>query len=242
MGNQAGSRFGQDGPNRITVAPSMLTEASEVMPYEPVYYPVIPFLPPSISNGGGSGSGGSGGGVGASILTGVSEEDYKMYPGHLDLHWWQGDDVVIRLNISDASDPNLDLSIDNGCVWTGQVRVLHDKHATRAYDFSISTAYTAPDPDIEDALGVTQVSLFLHRDFNRYRGVYHWDLQCRIPTDLSEFPKPEGTGNMVWPPTDAVKTYLYGLVYVVPEVSTEVPPSTGVAEPIRIIWPNGMVP
>lgn len=231
-GGQAAFRFGQDGPSRITVATAMYTEASEIMPYEPSYGQVVPFLSPTIVDGGT---------VTSMSGTSVSgDDDYDQYPGQLDLKYWQGDDFIVPLEISDADNPDLDLSAAGGCEWAASVRAYHDRGSAHLYDFAIASTFTANAGTAEDP-GVTTVKLFLPRSKNRYVGAFSWDLQVTIPEDLSEFPQPADVADEDWPPVDRTRTFVYGTVYVVPEVTRGVPfPRQGTT--IRLAWPNGRVP
>ncbi len=214
MGNQAASRFGQDGPSRITVAPSMLTEASEVMPYEPVYYPVVPFYPPTITNGDGSLSGSA-----AALAAASATDDWKAYPDKLDLFWWQGDDVLIQLVFPGEEDMS-------SWEWHADNRYWPSYKTHLFFEFTI-TAEFFPEVLEDVVLGVeavpahTTVTMFLPRQLNHeiYKG--SWELHSISPYQgpPQTGPPPEGVAIEDWPPTTQLKTWMYGNVTVVPRTN-----------------------
>ena len=248
-GQHAGSHFGQDSYPRISTTTELLLEASEMLPYEPMYQPLVPFVPPSLSTGGG-------GTLPGSVLTGegVGSDDWKKYPERLDLFWYQGDDVQIPLYFRDPSDPTLDLSAENDYEWKGEIRVYHRYFSTLVNDFIIDSDFI-PATGTEDAS--TLVTLFLPRWENVPIGTYPWDLMTTGPytgVDLTDVPAPlDLPEDEVWPPTDEVKTWLYGYVHIVPRLSRTdwlpVPPNavwTGQAVVVTpegwAVGPNGRVP
>ena len=250
MGAYVGSRFGQDSPSRIATSSSLLLEATE-MPPEPTYQQVIPFLPPSVISGGSVGSGSLG-----SLAVGAEadNEDWKEYPDRLDLHVYQGDDVVIPLYFVNASDPTLDMSgVD--WHWKAQARIYHRYYAQPTHDFIVTTQLIVPLPEAESQANQTLVSLFLPRYRNRYTGVYSWDLHSTSPYTGPTMP-PEATGlpavpDEEWPPIDQVKTWVFGYLYVVPRVTaTDWLPIPGsvpsgqavIVTPTGVYGPNGRVP
>jgi|KBSMisStandDraft_5_1062788.scaffolds.fasta_scaffold438969_3 hypothetical protein len=243
MGAYVGSRFGQDTKSRIATSTSLLLEASE-MPPEPVYQQVIPFLPPSVISGGSVGSGVAA--VGAS----TSDEDWKSYPDRLDLHMYQGDDVVVPLYFVNAADPTLDMSTWE---WKAQARMYHRYYALSTHDFVVTTELIPPIPP--DTINQTLVSVILPRQRNRYTGVYSWDLHSVSPYDgptLTDPPPGPDIHDENWPPTDQVKTWLYGYFYIVPRVtstdSLPIPPyalpsnTAVIVTPTGVYGPNGRVP
>ena len=245
-----GSRFGPDSPSRIATSSSLLLEATE-MPPEPMYQHVIPFLPPSVI----SGSAGAGGELsvgGVAIGTTTEDEDWKAYPDRLDLHVYQGDDIVVPLYFTNPADPMLDMS---DWEWKAQARIYHRYYAQPTHDFIVTAELVPPEPEPAPQINQTLVSLFLPRYRNRYTGVYSWDLQSTspytgpsmpvLPTGLPAVPEEE------WPPIDQVKTWVYGYFYIVPRVTTTdwlpIPGSipTGqavVVTPTGVYGPNGRVP
>ena len=246
MGVYVGSRFGQDTKSRIATSTSLLLEATE-MPPEPVYQQVIPFLPPSVISGGAVGSGGVS--VGLTSGNGESDEDWKAYPDRLDLHVYQGDDVVVPLYFVNAADPTLDMS---DWEWKAQGRIYHRYYAQPTHDFVVTAELIAPtDPD---TVNQTLVTLFLPRQRNRWTGVYSWDLHSVAPyTGPPMPPQPPGTDihDDDWPPIDQLKTWVFGYFYIVPRVTTTdflpltgAPPSTQavIVTPTGVYGPNGRVP
>lgn len=247
MSAYVGSRFGQDTSSRIASSASLLLEATE-MPPEPVYQQVIPFLPPSVISGGAVGSGGVA--VGG-ITSGTDNEDWKEYPDRLDLHVYQGDDVVVPLYFVNAADPTLDMS---GWEWKAQARIYHRYYAQSTHDFVVTAELIPPTPP--DTVNQTLVSLFLPRYRNRYTGVYSWDLHSTSPYTGPPMPV-EATGlpavpDEEWPPIDQVKTWVFGYFYIVPRVTATdwlpIPPNalpTGqavIVTPTGVYGPNGRVP
>jgi hypothetical protein len=206
MSQYAAFRFGRDAPSRIATSVVMFDEVSELLPEERMYQAVIPFYP-AISSGSGGGT--------------TTSRDWASYPQRVDLTFYQGDDVTVLLFIEDPSDPTADLSTT--WEWTAQIRVLHSYHSTLVNTFAVKDEYVAPTEEIP---GFTQVTLFLPRSENTYIGTYHWDLYSKSPLDLVDFSQPpEVHPPQVWPPTDQIRTWLYGEVTILPRVtSTDVLP------------------
>jgi hypothetical protein len=236
MSGEFGSqRFGWDAPARISTSAVMLQEASEVLP-ETLHGPVG-FLP-SIVSGDGTSSSDS------------TETQRKAFPDQLDLYWYQGDDVQIPLHFSDPDNPTLDMSNESGWEWKAQMRTRHRFYAYMVNEFVIESEAVPPTPPAVDPTGITLVTLFLPRQLNQYRGVFSWDLMSTGPFDGPSFPQPPDIA--VWPPTDQVKTWLWGKVYVVPRVTATdwLPPPATVPSSTAVVvtpqgWtvgPNGRVP
>ena len=223
MTAQVGSRVGQDSYPRITTSTEMLMEASEVLPYEPMYQTLVPFVPPTITTGGS--------GALSSSSSGNSETDWKEYPDRLDLHVYQGDDVQIPLYFRNPADPALDMSNENGWEWKAQIRLLHRYWSRLVNEFSIETEYLPPDPPEMPTTAATLVTLFLPRMHNQYAGRYRWDLYSTSPYSGPVFPPPEGVDP--WPMEDQIKTWLYGWITVVPRVTE--------TDQLPVPSPGGMV-
>ena len=238
MSEYASQRFGWDAPARISTSAVMLQEASELLPGQTLHGS-IPFYP-SIVDGSTVPSGnGNGNGV----------DQWKAFPDRLDLYWYQGDDVQIPLYFTNPGDPALDMSDENGWEWKSEIKTRHRYFASEVYEFVIESEAVAPTPPATES-GITLVTLFLPRQLNKYRGVFRWDLMSTGPFEGPLFPQPPDID--VWPPTDQVKTWLWGYVYVVPRVTstdflppdTAVPPSTAVVITPQgwTVGPNGRVP
>jgi hypothetical protein len=235
-----GSRFGQDSAPRIATSAALLLESSELPP-EPMYQPLIPFV------SGVSGAGGITSGAAASNPP-SGTPTWKKFPDRLDLYAYQGDDIQIPLYFQDPSDPTLDMS---GYDWYGQTRLLHTYRSTLVNDLTISAEYIPPDPDVPGS-GSTLVTLFLPRVHNRVIGTYHWDLYTLSPFVGPDFPKPEDIADEDWPPTDQIKTWVFGFLYIVPRVTDTgylTLPATAVqtgelviVTPTGTYGPNGRVP
>lgn len=244
-GQFTGSRFGQDSYPRIATSAEMLLEATEVLPFEPMYQPLVPFLPPSIATGGGVGLLSSG-----STTSGGTDE-WKAYPDRLDLFCYQGDDVQIPLYFKNPGDPDLDMSNENGWSWKGQIRTWHRYSAPLVHDFTIESEGIPRDPLDPTSVGQTLVTLFLPRFHNQYPGVFSWDLSSTGPFEGPTFPKPPDVADEDWPMDDFVKTWLYGYFYVVPRVTTTdfLPPTGALPSTVAVTvtptgtyGPNGRVP
>jgi hypothetical protein len=229
-------RFGRDNPALIATTAQMGIEAQSLMPGEPTYQP-IPFYPSIVS--------GTGAQLGAS-----DTQVWANYPGRCDLTFYQGDDVTIPLIITDPADTTPDMS--TAWEWSAQIRVWHSYHSTLVNTFAVKDVYAppvSPDP------GYTTVTLFLPRSENVYVGRYRWDLYSLSPFDAVGFPQPPDVIlPEVWPPTDQIRTWLYGNVTILPRVtSTDILPALPedgggggtVVAPLQqwnFVGPNGLVP
>jgi hypothetical protein len=213
----------------------MLAQVTELPPGEPMYQP-IPFYPSIVS--------GSGTQLGASTAT----QTWANYPARCDLTFLQGDDVMIPLTIEDPSDSTPDMS--TAWDWSAQIRVLHSYHSTLVNTFTITDEYTPPAGETP---GFTTVNLFLPRSENCYVGSYRWDLYSKSPLDATDFPRPPDVPEPEpWPPTDQIRTWLYGLVTILPRITSTdfLPPPTeitdGGGEQVVMagyfVGPNGRVP
>lgn len=236
MTQYAGSRFGQDSPSRIALSTGYLTESSETVPGEPKYQPVVPFIPPSIVNGG-NGNG-----------NGVTEDGHKIwtqYPSMCDLVFYQGDDAVIPLFFQDPNDPVLDMSTDAGWQWFSQVRMTRNYESDLVHDFSMAALYIDGTPP-----SYTQVEMFLPRVLNDVHGIYYWEIFSIGPRDLSRFSKPDEVAPEDWPPPDALRTWLWGRAFILPrgtstdylpaEIESGTPPAVTTGG--WFVGPNGRVP
>lgn len=236
MSEYGAFRFGRDTPARIATSTQMLVEPFAILPGEPMYQP-IPFYPSIVS--------GSGGQLGAASST--DTEVWRNAPGRCDLTFYQGDDVMVPLTIEDPGDSTPDMS--TAWDWSAQIRVIHSYHSTLVNTFSVTDTYTAP---VGVTPGYTNVNLFLPRSENCYVGRYRWDLYSRSPLDVADFPRPPDVPEPEpWPPTDQLRTWLYGLVTILPRVtSTDFLPEIveGVGATISpqqqwtFVGPNGLVP
>lgn len=238
-GSYVGSRFGQDGPPRIATSAELLLEATELPPI-PTYQPIVPFLPGTTS-----------GEDTSSAFDTLSDGHllWRRTPSRCDLMFYQGDDVVIPLYFDDPA-----LTGDNmetGWEWFSQIRVLHSYSSTLVTDFVTTADYKAATGDTTEA---TLVELFLPRSKNNRWGLFRWDLFSISTTDLSRFPKPADVDAADWPPPDALRTWLYGLVKIAPRVTTTdfLPPPSGalaggataavLTQGGFVVGPNGRVP
>lgn len=223
MSQYAAFRFGRDAPSRIATTVVMFDEASELLPEETMHQPVIPFYP-AISSG--TDTGGS-----------AFSQDWANIPGRVDLTFYQGDDVIVPLTVTDPSDPTYDVSTE--VEWTAQIRTCHSYHSTLVNTFSIIDAYTPPDTEA-GLSGFTEVTLFLARSENIYVGEYRWDLYSMSPLDVATFPQPpDVVAPEPWPPTDQIRTWLYGVVTILPRVtSTDILP---LPDPVVVNWWPGPV-
>ena len=235
MGSYVGSRFGQDGPPRIATSTEMLMEATE-MPPVPMYQPLVPFYP-SLVNGDSSSSSSN---VAASLVANGDVAKWKAYPDRLDLYVYQGDDVKVSLYFQSTTDMS---TYD----WWAQMRVLHRYQTPLVQEFSVlATFVPAPVGPIEDPTpAATQVDLFLPRQSNDQSGLYQWELAAKGPYDWSDFTKPSDLSeDTLWPPVDAVKTWVYGYMYVVPRLTTTdflpLPPGAVTTGGTVVMTPTGM--
>ena len=231
--------YGRHTPARIATSSVLLTETA--LPGELMYQPIVPFLPPVAS---GSGSGGA-----------VSSESsdtqvWSRFPTRCDLTWYQGDDVTIPLYFDNPGDT--DMSDQDGWEWNAEVRVMHSYRSELVNMFSVDSVFLPADPDLGQDADLTKVTLFLPRWENIYVGQYRWDLHSVSPIegDMSEFPRPPDDPDP-WPPTTTLRTWLYGVVTILPRVtetdSLPVPITGGGTTPMLptgavFVGPNGRVP
>ena len=202
MGGYVADRGGWDGPNRIATTAEYTTLATELLPGEPMYAP-IPFFPSIIS--------GSGGALGS-----AGTDSWSNVPGRVDLTWYQGDDITIPLTIEDPADVTPDMSTQWD--WVAQIRICHTFRSTLVNTFAVKDEYFPPDAD---TAGFTQVTLFLPRSENLYIGRYRWDLYSKAPLTLTGFPQPPDViAPEPWPPTDQIRTWLFGEVTILPRVTS----------------------
>ena len=242
MSQQGVSRFGQDSPARVMTTTEYFIEASERLPGEPVYQPLVPFVPPSLTNGNGTNGNGT---------TDDGRRIWTQYPSACHLVFYQGDDVVIPLFFADPNGLNNDMSDDAGWNWIGQIRYARTYARPLIAEFSTVATYVLPDivPD-PDVPGYTQVELFLPRSENDTMGVYRWELYSISPADYARFPRPLDMPAEDWPPLDTLRTWLWGRAYILPRGSTTdfLPPeivSGGQPALVSGGWfagPNGRVP
>lgn len=204
MGAYVATRGGWDGPNRIATTAEMTTLATELLPGEPMYNPIAFY--PAISTG-----------SGGSLSSG--DDSWSNTPSRVDLRLYQGDDVSITLIIQDPSDSTPDMS--TSWDWTAQIRLAHNYHSTLLNTFSVMDEYTAPVVGPPAEMGYTTVTLFLARSENIYVGTFNWDLYSKSPIDLVAFPRPPDVPEPEpWPPTDQIRTWLYGEVTIMPRVTS----------------------
>jgi hypothetical protein len=148
----------------------------------------------------------------------VTPDSWSNYPGRCDLTFYQGDDVTVTLNIEDPSDLTPDFATD--CEWSAEIRQYHTYLSTLLNTFSVTDVYTAPDPGPPEVVGYTTVTLFLPRSENVWAGCFRWELFCEMPIDLTDFPRPPDVPEPEpWPPTTQVRTFIYGIVTILPRVS-----------------------
>lgn len=224
-------RQGYDAPARIATSGVMMLEATAVPPAEPRYQPLIPFFPPSLVPG-------TGGAVGS------GSDEWKAYPDRLDLSFWQGDDVQVPLYITDPNDPTKDMSNEAGWEWQADIRWVHSYASTLVNSFVVESEYDTNQQ-------MTLVTLFLPRILNMYRGNFQWELASVSPYEGPVFPVPPTIDPALWPPTDQVKTWLYGDVTIVPRLTDtdQLPPPVttttddgGATNLGFVVGPNGRVP
>jgi hypothetical protein len=239
------TRFGQDAPALISTSGGVLDEATELIPAEP-RYGLIPFPP---YPGSGIVSGTSGG------TTTEGPDRWTAYPDRLDLIVYEGDDVQIPLYFQDPNDPTKDLSNENGYQWEAEIRVIHSYNSTLVNTFAVESEYI-PVAEGDPLSGTTKVTLFLPRLLNTYRGTFRWELASTSPYEGPVFPIPPGVDPEEWPPTDQIKTWLYGTITIVHRLTDtdvlppagELPPamseggSTGAWTGAFVVGPNGRVP
>ena len=237
------TRFGQDAPALISTSGNVLDEATELIPAEP-RYGLIPFPPYP-------GSPIFTGESGSTATTGPSR--WTAYPDRLDLIIYEGDDVQIPLYLQDPNDPTKDLSNEGGFSWEGEIRVVHSYNSTLVNTFAIESEYISDTTS--PYYQTTKVTLFLPRLLNVYRGTYRWELASTSPYEGPDFPKPDDVDDLDWPPTDQIKTWLYGAITIVHRLTDtdvlppaeELPPETdggnvAVWTGAFVVGPNGRVP
>lgn len=237
-----GSRFGQDLPARIAGSTVMLAEATDILPGEPMYQPLIPFYPGGVTSG-------------DSTSTSLTSGDisWERFPSECEISFYQGDDVIVPLYIQDPNNPSSDMSDQNQWEWHAQVRVMHYFRTPLVFNFNVDSTYYPPSPTMP--IGKTLVQLFLPRETNRYWGDFEWELYSISPYSYSNFPRPaDWPPAETWPPTTGLRTWLYGACKVLPRTSsTDVLPLPSVpyigppavaavnAGPF-VVGPNGRVP
>lgn len=248
MSMQPASRFGQDAPARIQATTSMLLEATSMLP-ETVPTPLsIPFYPGGVITGDQAAA------AAAAALVPAGPQQWERQPERLDLNFRQGDDVLIPLYLQDPENPTLDMS---GWEWHAQIRRLPHYSSTLVNEFTTDASFY-PAGTYHDTLGTTLVQLLLPRELNDFRGCYAWEMYSIGPFDYAGFPQPVDwpVDADPWPPTTALRTWLYGLCTIrarttdtdlLPDVSTDViplPPVDGwyPGYPGAFVGPNGRVP
>lgn len=233
---QAAQGFGPNMPTRISASAELILEPGDVAPSLPWYQPLVPFFGSQVVSGGAPAAGG----------TSSDSGEWKSYPDRLDLSFYQGDDVQIPLYFQDSRDMSAD-------EWQADVRFVHRYASTLIYEFSVSTEFV---PAGVDTPARTLVTLFLPRQLNKYFGHFQWELASTSPYTGPTFPVPAGVDAAEWPPTDQVKTWLYGELSVVPRLTdTDVlttagdstfvpigPVAAGVSPAGFVVGPNGRVP
>jgi hypothetical protein len=202
-GQQVAQVFGPNMPTRIQGTAQLMLEPGEVAPSLPWYQPLVPFYPPSITQGSSAGT-----------TTADGHKLWERTPSRCDLLFYQGDDVVIPLYFNDPSLPDDDMSLHE---WFAQIRVLHRYQSRLVADFVTSAEFHTGTDETDE---YTIVELLLPRDRNLYYGQYRWDLYSISDANLARFPKPENVDAADWPPPDALRTWLYGVVNIAPRVTS----------------------
>jgi hypothetical protein len=199
-------------------------------------YQPIPFYPAIVS------------GSGAALGTSSDVQTWVNQPSRCDLTFYQGDDVTVPLTIEDPADSTPDMSTE--WEWSAQIRVFHSYHTTLVNTFSVKDAYTPP---VGETPGFTEVTMFLPRTENIYVGRYRWDLYSKAPFDATGFPQPPDViAPEPWPPTDQIRTWIYGMVTILPRVTAtdilnddlpEIDDGSGSLVQMNFfVGPNGRVP
>lgn len=241
------SRSGQDAPTRIAASASLLVEASELLPGEPMYQPLIPFYPGGVTSGSSSST--------SAALNG----DWSRSPTDLDITFHEGDDVVIPLYLQDPNSPTLNMSDQSQWHWHAQIKLLPFYGSRLVAEFSTDSTYYAPGT-LHPTVGTTLVQLFLPREMNTLAGSFAWELYSISPVVHSpEYVKPDDWPiTDVWPPTTTLRTWLTGDCTIeLRTATTDILPGTGAtifnpllhrwavpavdAGPI-VVGPNGAVP
>lgn len=225
-GQQVAQVFGPNMPSRIAGTSQVILEPGEVAPTLPWYQPVVPFYPPSISSGGGANQG-------CTSLTADGHLLWQQTPSRCDLLFYQGDDVIIPLYFNDKSLLGDDMSDQK---WIAQIRIVHRYTSKLIAEFVTAATYNPGDGDEETEH--TMVEMFLPRAANKTFGQFRWDLYSVDSADLTRFPMPVNLPeDEVWPPPDALRTWLYGQCTIAPRVtSTDV--LYGSAELPLVPWPG----
>jgi hypothetical protein len=235
MSEYGSFRSGWDGPSRISTSTVFLQEATETLPAEPTYLP-LPFTPTSSS--------------GSSSTSADGRTVWTRYPFQCDLSFYQGDDVVVTLQLQDPNNPDVDMSDTNTWQWFAQIRARHSYTSTLINDFSVDSYFVPAAPP---NAAMTVVQLFLPRELNTHRGIFDWELYSISNFDYANFPKPaDWPTDEVWPPTDTLKTWLWGNCTIVPRTSTTDELLSGdtsvsgggggVVATAFVVGPNGRVP
>ena len=240
MSEQYGSfRFGPDAPSRIAGTAVVLQEASELLPGEPMYQPLIPFYPVIVSGDGTS--------TGAIGTTSDGFPIWGSYPTRVDLQFYQGDDVVIPLYFNDPTLVGDDM--EQGFTWFAQIRRVHSYKSTLLANLAIDATYhssAVDDPALQDEY--TMVEMYLPRALNDEWGYFQWEIASQQVKDMSRFPKPEGyPEDSPWPEVDVVRTWLYGKCTILPRTTTTdvLPPTTPGITTLGakgwVLTPNGAI-
>lgn len=238
------SRYGQDSPARIAASTSMLLESTAFLPGEPYVPNLIPFYAGQVISGDQAAAA-------AAAALNPGPQTWERQPERLDISFRQGDDVLIPLYLQDPENPTLDMS---AWEWHAQIRVLPYYPRTLVNEFTTDAQYYPPGT-FHETLGTTLVKLLLPRELNDFWGKYYWELYSIGPYDFAGFPEPVDWPDDAepWPPTTALRTWLYGLCTikarttdtdVLPDVPSDVIPPDGV-QPWNGGWfvgPNGRVP
>lgn len=202
MSEFATSRFGWDAPSRIAGTSTMLQEQGALPVGLPVYSP-LPFLPASAVT---------------SSISGTTEDGHPIWsfvPTRVDLVFYQGDDVIIPLYFDNPDIVGDDMDDQD---WFAQIRRRHLYTSTLVADLSVVAAY---HPAGETTSEYTKVEMFLPRAFNTTWGSFEWEIASYGDTDLSRFPPPPGwSDEALWPPLQALKTWLFGRCYIVPRTTS----------------------
>jgi hypothetical protein len=207
---QVAQVFGPNMPTRIAGTAQLMMEPGEVAPSLPWYQPLVPFYPPSITEGSGS------------ATTADGHKLWERTPSRCDLLFYQGDDIVIPLYFNDPATAGDDMSLHE---WVSEIRVLHRYQSTLVAEFITAAEYHAGTGEADE---YTKVELFLPRDENLYYGQYRWDLHSVGDANLTRFPGGR---------TDALRTWLYGEVTIAPRV-TETDALTGGYEYPLVPYPG----
>jgi hypothetical protein len=199
MPQQPAHSFGPNMPTRVAGTAQLFVEPGESAPV-PWYQPLVPFYPPNITSG-------------SSTTSSVTSDGHKLWertPSRCDLLFYQGDDIVIPLYFNDPTIANDDMSTQE---WMAQIRVFHRHRSRLVAEFRTAASFVTGTTEDDE---YTLVEMFLPRSENLYYGQYRWDLYSVANTDLSRFTEP---GDLD-PPTDALRTWLYGECTIAPRVTS----------------------